>query len=465
MIGNTFHAATPRPGEAPPQPTRGPPGAATPAQPRRRPIVEIAPFRGLRYDPARVDPDAVIAPPYDVVDEDEVAALHASSPYNIGRVEAPRGGDERFEEAAAALRAWEAEGVLLRESAPALYAYEQRTRIEGDDGPRRVRRGYFARLRLTPYEDGEVLPHERTMAAPKAERLALMEATQANVSPILVISGASTDATTLLAEIAAREPAFAATDGRGDEHRLWVIDDPSEIARLVEAAASAPVTIADGHHRYETALEHLAGLDEEGRRWMLACLVPANAPGLDILPTHRLVPGVTIDAGLVERLEQLYAIEPLPDAAVASDPEAARRLWEAVQAEASRPGTFGVIGLPDGGLHLLRPRSPEAIAALMPADWSEASRSLDSQILNRTILDPLLGIDASELRAGRVQFSEDAGHASAWVRDEPGRLAFLVNPPGVERVVAMASAGGVMPQKATYFYPKLATGMVLNRLD
>ena len=416
-----------------------------------------------------MNPDAVIAPPYDVVDEAEVAALHAASPYNIGRVEAPRGGDERFAEAGAALRAWEAEGMLLRESAPALYAYEQRTRIEGDAGPPRVRRGYFARLRLTPYENGEVLPHERTMAAPKAERLALMEATQANVSPILVISGASADAVGLLAEIAAREPVFAATDGRGDEHRLWVIDDSSEIARLVEAAAGAPVTIADGHHRYETALEHLAGLDEEGRRWMLACLVPANAPGLDIFPTHRLVPGVDAPGELAERLQALYEVEPLrtlaPDRADPLDSGAARRLWEAVQAEAAQPGTFGVIGLPGGGLHLLRPRSPEAIDALMPADWSEASRALDAQILNRAILDPLLGIDETELRAGRVQFSEDAEHAREWVRAEPGRVAFLVNPPSVERVVAMASAGGVMPQKATYFYPKLATGMVLNRLD
>ncbi len=398
-----------------------------------------------------------------MVDEDQVAALHASSPYNIGRVEAPRGGDERFEAAAAALRAWEAEGVLLRESAPALYAYEQRTRIEGDAGPPRVRRGYFARLRLTPYEVGEVLPHERTMAAPKAERLALMEATQANVSPILVISGANMDATTLLAEVAAREPAFAATDGRGDEHRLWVIDDPSEIARLVEAAAAAPVTIADGHHRYETALEHLEGRDEEGRRWMLACLVPANAPGLDIFPTHRLVPGVDVSASFVGGLEAHYDIEPF--AAGGAGPEAAGRLWEAVQAEASQPGTFGVIGLPGGGLHLLRPRSPEEIDALMPAEWSAASRALDAQILNQTILEPLIGIDAAELRAGRVQFSEDAGHAREWVRAEPGRLAFLVNPPSVDRVVAMAGAGGVMPQKATYFYPKLATGMVLNRLD
>ena len=437
---------------------------------RRRPIVEIAPFRGLRYDPSRVDPNAVIAPPYDVVGEDDVAALQARSPWNIARVESPRGDDGRFEEAAEALRSWEAEGVLLRDSAPVLYAYEQRTRLEGDDGPRRVRRGYFARLRLSPFEAGEVLPHERTMAGPKAERLALLQATRTNVSPILVISSGDTDtASALLAEVAAREPSFAATDGRGDEHRLWVIDDPAEIARLVEAAAAAPVLIADGHHRYETALGHLEDRDEEGRRWMLACLVPENDPGLDILPTHRLVPDVDLAADFVERLDELYVVEPLAsrvsDAANPADGGAARRLWEQVQAEASQPGTFGLIGLPGGGLHVLRPRSPEAIDAQLPADWSEASRALDVQILNQAILEPLLGIDAAELRAGRVQFSEDAGHAWEWVRGGSNRLAFLVNPPRIDQVIAVAGSGDVLPQKATYFYPKLATGMVLNRLD
>ena len=438
--------------------------------PRRRPIVEIAPFRGLRYDPSRVDPDAVIAPPYDVVGEDDVAALHARSPHNIAHVESPRGGNGRFEEAAEALRSWEAEGVLLRDSAPVLYAYEQRTRIEGDDGPRRVRRGYFARLRLSPFEAGEVLPHERTMAGPKAERLALLQATRTNVSPILVISSGDTDtASALLAGVAAREPAFAATDGRGDEHRLWVIDDPSEIAGLVEAPAAAPVLIADGHHRYETALGHLDERDEEGRRWMLACLVPENDPGLDILPTHRLVPDVDLAGDFIERLEELYVVEPLasrgPDLADPTDSGAAMRLWAQVQAEASQPGTFGLIGLPGGGLHLLRPRSAAAIDAQLPADWSEASRSLDVQILNQAILEPLLGIDAAELRAGRVQFSEDAGHAWEWVQGGANRLAFLVNPPRIDQVIAVAGSGDVLPQKATYFYPKLATGMVLNRLD
>ena len=165
------------------KPTRAPSGPAT----RRSPtIVEIAPFRGLRYDPDRVDPSAVIAPPYDVVGDDDVDALQARSPFNIAHIESPRDteGEDRYAHAAALLAAWEADGALLRDEAPAYYAYEQRTTIEGE---RVARRCFFARLRLSPYEAGEVRPHERTMTGPKADRLSLLRATRTNVSPIFVM--------------------------------------------------------------------------------------------------------------------------------------------------------------------------------------------------------------------------------------------------------------------------------------
>ena len=411
-----------------------------------------------------MDPDAVLAPPYDVVDEDEVAALHARSPYNAARVESPRGGAERFAEAAAALRRWEAEGVLRREAAPALYAYEQRAPV---GGAVRTRRGCLARLRLSPFADGAVRPHERTMAAPKAERLALLRATATNVSPIFVIAAdPSGGAAALLAGAAAREPAFAATDARGGEHRLWVIDRPAEIARLAAAFAPGRATIADGHHRYETALDHLAeggAGAAEGRRWVLACLVPEGDPGLAVLPAHRLVPAADLPPDFRARLEALYDIEPLEESGGPAD-GAAARLWERVRASAAAPGTFGLLGPAGTGPRLLRPRSREAIDAAMPAGWSAASRALDVLILTETILGPLLGIGAAELAGGRVEFSEDAERAGAWALAAPGRLAFLVNPPRVDQVAAVADAGEVLPQKSTFFYPKLATGMVLNPL-
>ena len=415
----------------------------------------------------------MIAPPYDVVGDTEVQALHDRSPHNIAHVESPRArGEDRYEHAAAALRRWESAGALRREDAPACYAYEQVTRIQGEWT---ARRSFFARLRLSPYEAGLVRPHERTMAAPKADRLALLRATRTNVSPILVLyRDARGAATALLAAVAQREPAFEATDDRGDRHRLWVLDDETSIATLLAAAAGSKITMADGHHRYETALGYLderGGEDgeDEGARWVLAALAAEDDPGVVVLPTHRLVPDARPPADFHERLAALYAIEPLAgDLADLADPAngaAAARLWERVQAGAGQPGTFGLIGLERASLHLLRARSAEALDAAMPAQWSAASRSLDVLILNETILDPLLGIDAAALASGRVEFTEDVQQAWEWTAGSEGRLAFLINPTRVEQIVSVADAGELLPQKSTFFYPKLATGMVLNPLD
>jgi uncharacterized protein (DUF1015 family) len=416
----------------------------------------------------------VIAPPYDVVGEAEVAALHDRSPYNVAHIEAPRaaGDADRYAHAAALLQAWEQDGALLRDSAPAYYVYEQRTTIEG---ARTARRCFFARLRLSPYADGLVRPHEHTMTGPKADRLALLRATRVNVSPIFVMYRDGTgSAAAILTNATNQAPIFTATDDRGDDHRLWIVEDPAAIEALTAAAAASNATIADGHHRYETALAHLeerGGARDagEGERWVLAGLVAEDEPGLVVLPTHRLVPGARPPADFVARLSELYEVAPLgSDLSDLSDPSnagAARRLWEQVQAGAERPGTFGMLGLDGPSLHLLRARSPEALDAAMPAEWSAASRGLDVLILNETILRPLLGIDAAAFAAGRVAFSEDVADAWEWTQAAEGRLAFLVNATRVEQVVAVADAGEVLPQKSTFYYPKLATGMVLNPLD
>ena len=276
-------------------------------------------------------------------------------------------------------------------------------------------------------------------------------------------------AAAVLGDVAAGEPAFEATDGRRGRHRLWVVGDEPQIETLRAAAAASNATMADGHHRYETALDYLAASDEDGRRWVLACLVAEDDPGLVVLPTRRLVREAKPPSGFLARLEELYAVErlagELADLADPSNQAAVARLWQQVQAGAKTPGTFGLIGLEGTSLDLLRARSPEALDAAMPRGWSPASRSLDVLILTETILDPLLGIGADALAGGRVEFSEDIGQAWEWALSGADRLAFLVNPTRVEQVVAVADAGDVLPQKSTFYYPKLATGMVLNRLD
>lgn len=312
---------------------------------------------------------------------------------------------------------------------------------------------------LSPFENGVVRPHEHTMSGPKADRRALLGATRVNISPLLVMyHDASGDAARVIEQAVAAGPVYAATDDRGDEHRLWIVDAPEAIEALTTAAADSTATIADGHHRYETALGYLGERDggDEGARWVLAGLVAEDEPGLVVLPTHRLLPDVTPPTDFADRLGDLYEVVPFDDI---------EALWSAVQAGAASPGTFGLLGLGGSGLHLLRARSAEAVDARMPGAWSPASRALDVLILNETILDPLLGLDAAAFTAGRVEFSEDVEEAWEWTRAEPGRLAFLVNSTRVDQVVAVADAGEVMPQKSTFFYPKLATGMVLNPLD
>ena len=400
----------------------------------------------------------MIAPPYDVVGEDAVAALHDRSPFNVGHVESPRAADggDRYAHAAALLDAWQREGVLVRDEAPAYYVYEQRTAIGAE---RVARRCCFARMQLSPFEDGVVRPHEHTMSGPKADRLALLRATRVNISPLLVMyrdpSGA---AAAVIEQATAGAPVYAATDDRGDDHRLWIVEDPQAVEALTAAAAASTATIADGHHRYETALNYLGERDASDERagWVLAGLVAEDEPGLVVLPTHRLLPDAAPPADFAARLGEIYEVEAV---------DSVEELWSTVQAGASSPGIFGLLGLGGSGLHLLRARSADTIDAAMPAEWSPASRALDVLILNETILNPLLGLDDAAFTAGRVEFSEDVEEAWEWTQAEPGRLAFLVNATRVDQVVSVADAGEVMPQKSTFFYPKLATGMVLNPLD
>jgi uncharacterized protein (DUF1015 family) len=428
-------------------------------------VTEIRPFRGLRYDPSAVRPDDVIAPPYDVVGADDVAALLAQSPYNIAHVESCESTDEGYLHAAELLRQWESSGALRRDEEPSYYAYEQRFRVQGTTQTRRV---FFARMRIHPHEEGIVRPHEATLSGPKEDRLRLLRATKTNVSPIFgMFADAEGKARAVLEAVAADPPTFEARDGRGDEHRLWVIRDPAHIDALIAAVAASPVTIADGHHRYHTALNYLterevAGAVTEGDRYILAGLVAQDEPGLVVLPIHRLIRDAD-GPDLRPQLEELYDIEAV-DAPWSA--EGAAELWERVHRAVEDTIAFGVIGLERQTFHLLTARSASAVIEAMPPHWSRASRSLQVLILNETILQPLLGLDAVARAAGeRIAFTEDV--EEAWTHVDSGEygLAFLVDTVQVEQIVAVADAGEVLPQKSTFFYPKLATGMVLNPLD
>ncbi|MEX1021814.1 MAG: DUF1015 domain-containing protein, partial [Dehalococcoidia bacterium] len=389
--------------------------------------------------------------------------------YNAAHLENPAGAErDRFQGAARLLKQWTAEGILRRDPKAAFYVYEQRAKIPTAGGSRTVsRRCFFARTRLHRPEEGIVRPHEATLAGPREERLRLLRATRTNISPIFgMFLDPSGDARGVLAEVARREPDFEARDAVGDRHRLWVVTAAAEVKALTEAVAASNVTIADGHHRTHTALDYrdeAAGkkrgrwTGKEPENFVLMGLIPQEDPGLVILPIHRLIHG-EVPSDLLARLSALYRVEPTSNANAA---------WAQVQANRLGPVTFGLLGATgEESAHVLTARSAQAIDNAMPQGVSAALRGVDALVLTETVLAPVFGIDRAALTQGeRVTFTESVEEAEDAVDDGDAALAFLVNATRVEQVTHVADAGEVMPQKTTFYYPKLATGMVFNPLD
>jgi len=436
-------------------------------------LPDLRPFRALRYEPSRVrDLAAVVAPPYDVIDPEMRARLVARDPANVVRLDMPveelgDGPDDRYRRAARTLAAWRSDGTLRKDPQPSIYVYEQRYLIPGTERER-TQRGYFARLRLEPYgPDSGVLPHERTLSGPKEDRYKLLRATGVNTSPVVVlfddISGSTEDR---LAAVAGGPPDLDVSDDDGVCHRMWSLpasgDGPASIVAgsLLEAGGSAPVTIADGHHRYETALRYRderrmsRSCDEDPPfDYVLALMLEATRQELTVLPTHRLVRRIGSGGAeqLLARAPELFDIEPIESS------EAMKAALTGGDAAGGR-GRFGLWTRAGGAILTAR---RDAFAPFLPAG-GEAVRSLDVTLL-ATALDRLAGIDADAVADGAVGYAKSAEDAIAAVDTGSGAdAAFLLEPTPVVSIEAVAREGDVMPQKSTYFYPKALTGLVIN---
>ena len=434
---------------------------------------DLRPFRALRYEPSRVrDLAAVVAPPYDVIDPEMRARLVARDPANVVRLDLPveelgDGPDDRYRRAARTLAAWRSDGTLRKDPQPSIYVYEQRYLIPGTERER-TQRGYFARLRLEPYgPDSGVLPHERTLSGPKEDRYKLLRATGVNTSPVVVlfddISGSTEDR---LAAVAGGPPDLDVSDDDGVCHRMWSLpasgDGPASIVAgsLLEAGGAAPVTIADGHHRYETALRYRderrmsRSCDEDPPfDYVLALMLEATRQELTVLPTHRLVRRIGSGGAeqLLARAPELFDIEPIESS------EAMKAALTGGDAAGGR-GRFGLWTRAGGAILTAR---RDAFAPFLPAG-GEAVRSLDVTLL-ATALDRLAGIDADAVADGAVGYTKSAEDAIAAVDTGSGAdAAFLLEPTPVVSIEAVAREGDVMPQKSTYFYPKALTGLVIN---
>jgi uncharacterized protein (DUF1015 family) len=415
-------------------------------------MADVSPLRALRYDLDRVGSlAAVVSPPYDVIDAEQRAALAARSPYNVVGIDLPEGQDP-YANAASLLADWRAEGAVVAEEEPTIWALSQE--FEAPGGGRHVRRGFLCRVRIEDYGPGRIRPHERTHPGPKEDRLALTRATQANLSPIFALhSDPEAAVAGALESHVSDRPWAEVTDEEGTAHRVWRVADAEAIASVTDALRGAELLIADGHHRYETARVYAEEIGGDGpHRYVLMCLVALEDPGLTVFPTHRLVRGLS-----AEQQEALAG-------AIRRDFEVA----EVARDELVPPGQ-GPLALGYIDSHFRRPfrltlRDPETATAAL-ADHSDAYRRLDTAVLEALLLQGALGMsedDISHLRG--LGYARDAEEAMARVDSGEFDAAFLMRATPIEQVRAVAAAGENMPPKSTYFFPKILTGMLFNPL-
>jgi uncharacterized protein (DUF1015 family) len=429
---------------------------------------DIRPFRGVRYDMAQAGAlSDVVAPPYDVIDASLQDRLYEASPYNIIRLELNREeagdsrGSNRYTRAARFLGDWLRRGVLREDSAAAFYLYHQTYTVEGNTF---TRKGFLARVRLEPFGQGKIYPHEQTLSGPKADRLALYQATRYNLSPIfgLYADPGAEVLRTVEAGLRDRTP-LEATDHLGVRNQLWPIVDPETHTAVQGLMGPRPIFIADGHHRYETGVKYrderaaagtLTGPDDPANFCMMM-LVGMSDPGLLILPTHRLVSGFpNLDAEkLIERLAPEFEVK-----IKGRGPAAARAVWEEIETGGTQE-TLGFGTVADDRWLTARLRSDTVMDKLAPEhspEWRALGVSILHVLVLKVLLDPL-----GNPTCRYVHLLDEVLEDTSARRSD---LACLVPPAGMEHVETIASKLEKMPPKSTYFYPKLLSGLVLNPL-
>ena len=432
-------------------------------------MADVRAFRAFRYDLGRVGALAnVVAPPYDVIDPALQEHLYERSPYNVIRLELNKETPEdnehnnRYTRAARFLRDWQMENVLKQDSARALYVYHQEFEVEGR---RYTRKGFLGRIRLEPFGQGKIYPHEETMAGPKADRLKLFQATGMNLSPVFGIYPDEEDLVqACLDEAVHRSPPIETVDHLGVISRMWPVADQHAVSAAVGLMGPKPVFIADGHHRYETGLRYLeerrqsgAVPEEHAANFILMMLVAMSDPGLIILPTHRLVSGLS---GLTaEKLGGLLASH-FDVEVIGKGDEGARLTWEHIESDGSQD-LLGFGTTADGVWQTARFKDP-AIMSELAQQHGPAWRGLAVAILHVVVLDRLLANIHSQKPT--CKFVHLLSEATSAVAARQCDLAALVPPAGMSHVEEIAGNLEKMPPKSTYFYPKLLSGLVFNSL-
>jgi uncharacterized protein (DUF1015 family) len=428
-------------------------------------MADVQPLNALHYDLDAVGSlQDVVAPPYDVIDTAMRAELIARSPYNAVAIDLPKPYGETgpqtaegdpYERAAREIDAWQKAGALVKDSEPAIWAMEQE--YTGPDGSDHIRHAILARVRVEDFETGQVLPHERTLPGPKQDRLELMRATRCNLSPIFSLS--TQDPWPLVEQAIELEfdgPWGEATDAAGTVTRLWRIDEPGVLEEVTELLSEAQLLIADGHHRYETAIAYRDEIGGEGpHNYTLMALTGLEDPGLSVYPTHRLLSGFADDPERQRRLG-----------------EGLRGLFDVTEVETDQIDPLGEEGVGVFGLYdshhkrafRLRLKDTTELDRLLEGQ-PEAYRRLDAAILETLVLKGVAGLSEDDILAKRgLGYAKSVEDSLRLLDEGTYDVAFILRPIPVDQTREICESDANMPPKSTYFYPKVLTGLVFNPL-
>jgi uncharacterized protein (DUF1015 family) len=416
-------------------------------------MAEVLPLTAVHYDLNAVPSlGAVVAPPYDVINPEMRRALLAKSPFNVVEIDLPEApdGTDRYEYAAQTMESWTMEGILKADSEPAIWALEQD--YTGPDGSSHTRRGILAKVRLSEYGQGAIRPHERTQPGPKEDRLRLTRATRHNLSPIFALHPGTT--WDLLETHAADAPWGEATDEDGTVHRVWKIADGEVAAAIGKRLEDAELLIADGHHRYETALTYAREVGGDGpHQYVMMALVSLEDPGLTVFATHRLL--TDLDTAKQEALRETV-LELFDVTETDRD--------HLVPAPDDGPAAFGYMDSHHMAPRKLTLKDPAVLDEILEGN-SDAYRRLDAAALEAIVLRRALGLSTDDIAAKRgITYQSSMEGALGKLDSKEADAAFFLRPTPVEQVQAVAAAGETMPPKSTYFFPKLLTGITFNPL-
>ena len=435
-------------------------------------MADIHPFQGLHYNPSLVkDLSKVICPPYDIIPPQLQQQLYQRSEYNFIRIEFTRElpqdkeGDNKYTRASATLEKWLEEGILTVDKKPAVYIDDHSFDFKGKQYRRR---SITCLVKLEEWDKGIIRPHEGTLSRAKSDRLNLLWALKADTSPIMALyEDAEKQISSLLASRITGKPFFDTADWEGNRHKVWAVTDRNTIERLHEYLAGHSLYIADGHHRYESALNYRRQRrsgqgtfsENEPFDYVMMTLIDFNDPGLVILPAHRLVRGLPISAleTLRKDLKVCFSIDDYPLYEMDVTQQLANLL-------SGREDEVKIVlfGLDKGRILRLTLNNPKIIDPMMPLFHSEIYRKLDVSIVDHVIIEEFLGLSHDSAGAP-IDYTNDSAEAIRRVKDQEYQLAIIINPVKPFYIKSIADSGDRMPRKSTYFFPKIPAGLLLYR--